>query len=57
MKTLDDLYVAIDALHMEGGWHRKQPSLWPEPRANFLPAQWRYADVRPIDEHQPDFEG
>ena len=48
MKTLDDLYAAIDALSMEGGWHRKQPSLWPEPRANFLPHQWRYADVRQI---------
>lgn len=48
MKTLDDLYAAIDALSMEGGWHRKQPSLWPEPRAGFLPAQWRYADVKPI---------
>ena len=48
MKTLDDLYGAIDALSMEGGWHRKRPSLWPEPRAHFLPALWRYADVRPI---------
>ena len=48
MKTLDELYAAIEALHMEGGWHRKTPSLWPEPRANFLPTQWRYADVKPI---------
>ena len=48
MKTLDELYAAIDALSMEGGWHRKTPSLWPEPRANFLPTQWRYADVKPI---------
>ena len=46
--SLDTLYAAIDHLSMEGGWHRKQPSLWPEPRANFLPAQWRYADVKPI---------
>lgn len=48
MKTLDGLYAAIDALSMEGGWHRKQPALWPEPRANFLPAQWRYAEIKPI---------
>lgn len=48
MKTLNDLYAAIDALSMEGGWHRKQPALWPEPRANFLPAQWRYAEIKPI---------
>lgn len=48
MKTLDELYAAIEALHMEGGWHRKQPALWPEPRSKCVPAQWRYADVRPI---------
>ena len=48
MKTLDELYRAIEALHMEGGWHRKQPALWPEPRANFLPTQWRYDQVKPI---------
>lgn len=48
MNTLDELYAAIDGLSMEGGWHRKTPSLWPQPRANFLPTQWRFADVRPI---------
>lgn len=48
MKTLDELYAAIDAAHMEGGWHRRQPSLWPEPRANFLPHRWRYAEVKRI---------
>ena len=54
MKTLEDLYSAIDRLSMEGGWHRKQPSLWPEPRTNLLPAQWRYADVKPILEAAGD---
>jgi gentisate 1,2-dioxygenase len=48
MKTLDELYVAIEQLSMEGGWHRRQPALWPEPKAKLLPAQWRYADVKPI---------
>lgn len=46
--TLDDLYAAFTALNMEGGWHRRFPALWPQPRANFLPHQWRYADVKPI---------
>ncbi len=54
MKTLEDLYAAIEALSMEGGWHRKTPSLWPQPRANFLPAQWRYSDVKPILEAAGD---
>jgi gentisate 1,2-dioxygenase len=48
MKTLEELYVAIEHLNMEGGWHRRQPSLWPEPKANFLSAHWRYAEVKPI---------
>lgn len=48
MKDLQSLYAAIDALSMEGGWHRKTPSLWPEPRANFLPHLWRYADVKRV---------
>ena len=48
INTLDDLYSAFSALSMEGGWHRKQPALWPEPRKTFLPTQWRYADVKPI---------
>lgn len=46
--TLEDLYAAFTALNMEGGWHRRFPALWAEPRANFLPHQWRYADVKPI---------
>jgi gentisate 1,2-dioxygenase len=47
-KTLDELYAAIYGLNMEGGWHRKAPALWPEPRANFHPNLWRYQDVKPI---------
>jgi len=48
MSTLEDLHASIYGLDMEGGWHRKAPALWPEPRANFLPNLWRYGDVRPI---------
>lgn len=48
MKTLDELHAAIYARSMEGGWHRKRPALWPEPTTHFLPAQWRYAEVKPI---------
>lgn len=48
IRSLDELYSAFDSLSMEGGWHRKQPALWQEPRKNFRPAIWRYRDVRPI---------
>lgn len=45
---LEALYAKIYGLNMEGGWHRKAPALWPEPRENFHPNLWRYSDVKPI---------
>lgn len=54
LSDLDDLYAAIDSLNLEGGWHRKAPSLWAEPRENFVPTLWRYADVKPILERAGD---
>ncbi len=48
LDTLESLYAAFDRLSMEGGWHRRSPALWREPRKNFLPHRWRYADVKPI---------
>lgn len=46
--ALTALYSDFTALHMEGGWHRRFPALWPEPRRSFLPHVWHYADVKPI---------
>lgn len=48
IQSLDALYAAFTDLNMEGGWHRTRPALWREPVANFLPAQWRYSEVKPI---------
>lgn len=48
LDTLESLYQAFDGLSVEGGWHRRAPALWPEPRKNFLPYRWRYSDVKPI---------
>ncbi|MBD3728190.1 MAG: cupin domain-containing protein [Sphingomonadales bacterium] len=45
---LEQLYASFSSLNMEGGWHRRFPALWPQPRENFLPHTWHYADVRPI---------
>lgn len=47
-QTLDDLYARFDGMHMEGGWHRKFPALWPVPEENFLPYVWHYAEVHPV---------
>lgn len=48
LTSLDALYQAFDSLSVEGGWHRKAPALWAEPRKNFVPFRWRYTDVKPI---------
>lgn len=48
LDSLDALYRAFDGLSMEGGWHRRSPALWPEPRQNFKPYRWRFNDVKPI---------
>jgi len=48
LDTLESLYQAFDGLSVEGGWHRRAPALWHEPRKNFVPFRWRYTDVKPI---------
>jgi len=46
--TLDELYRQFDSLNVEGGWHRKSPALWPEPRHGLLPFCWRWQDMKPV---------
>jgi gentisate 1,2-dioxygenase len=46
--SLDELYSAFDGLSIEGGWHRRSPALWEEPRRSLLPHGWKYSDVKPI---------
>ncbi len=44
--TLDELYPALNRLNLMAGWNKPEPSLWPEPRKNFVPAHWRYDDAK-----------
>lgn len=53
-QSLEELYARFDGMHMEGGWHRRFPALWPVPEENFLPYVWRYADVYPVLEAAGD---
>ena len=39
--ALEELYASFANLNMEGGWHRRFPALWPEPRENFVPEEKR----------------
>ena len=45
--TLDQLHAHAAALELSPGWiARPQPIMWPEPKSQFVPAHWRYGDVR-----------
>lgn len=41
-RGLDDLYPALAGSRMTAGWHKKRPSLWPEPLTEFRPLHWSY---------------
>lgn len=44
-RSLDDLYGALAANRFTAGWHKKRPSLYAEPRADYTPQHWRYDDA------------
>lgn len=43
--SLDDLYGVFAEARLTAGWHKKRPSLWPQPRTEYRPNRWRYADA------------
>src|SRR4051794_29643040 len=45
--TLDGLYTETDRLHVTPGWvKRERPIMWKEPQSAFVPALWRYEQVK-----------
>lgn len=48
IESLDDLYESFDKLSVEGGWHRKAPALWAEPRKTFVPYVWHYDEIKEV---------
>jgi gentisate 1,2-dioxygenase len=48
VRTLEALYRESDRLNVTPGWvKRDKPILWHEPKSEFIPAHWRYEDVKP----------
>src|SRR5512145_2108053 len=46
--NLDALYEEAARVGLTPGWvPRKKPILWAEPKSEFVPAHWRWADARP----------
>ncbi len=44
--SLDELYEQLGPIRMGAGWAKKTPSLWPEPKKNFKPHRWSYAQAK-----------
>jgi gentisate 1,2-dioxygenase len=44
--SLDELYPSLDAMSISAGWHKPKPSLWAEPRKNFLPMHWSWSQAK-----------
>ena len=44
--TLEELYPLLHSINLMPGWAKPEPSLWAEPKQNFLPAHWRYTDAK-----------
>jgi gentisate 1,2-dioxygenase len=40
---MEDLLRLLENLGVDPGWAKREPSLWPAPRKNFVPAHWPYA--------------
>lgn len=40
--NMEQLYALLAEAGMGPGWNKPEPSLWPAPRKNFLPAHWSF---------------
>ena len=44
--SLDELYSQLSPIRMGAGWAKPAASLWPEPKKNFQPFVWSYAQAK-----------
>jgi len=45
-QSLDELHTLLEDIKVKNGWSKPTPSLYPQPKQDFVPAHWRYADAR-----------
>lgn len=46
-RNMEELISVLGETGMGPGWAKPEPSLWPSPRQNFVPAHWSYAVSKP----------
>ncbi len=44
--NLDELHALLEGIKVKNGWSKPTPSLYPQPKQDYVPAHWRYADAR-----------
>jgi len=44
--SLEELYGQLKQISIGAGWAKTTPSLWPEPKKNFQPHRWSYAQAK-----------
>jgi gentisate 1,2-dioxygenase len=45
-QDLPHLHNLLDLVQMKNGWDKPTPSLYPQPKEEFVPAHWKYVDAR-----------
>ena len=45
--SMERLYELLQETGMGPGWNKPEPSLYPLPKKNFVPAHWKYALAKP----------
>ena len=49
ISTLDALFEEANRLNLRPGWiDGEKPIFWPEPKSNFVPAQWHYEEIKAL---------
>ena len=44
--SIEELYALLGKAGIENGWNKPEPSLWPLPNRDFIPAHWSYKEAK-----------
>ena len=44
--SMEELYTLLARRGIENGWNKPEPSLWPLPNREFVPAHWAYREAK-----------
>lgn len=44
--SMNELYALLDKVHMQNGWAKPEPSMYPKPKREFMSARWSYRSAK-----------